>query len=72
MELKKIRDICWNKKDCIDCPLYEVSIFIAPEGPVETEECLLHNIPQQWNVKEIERRLENYGKEKSTDSGREI
>lgn len=64
MELKKIRDICW-KTDCIGCPFYDVSTIISPEGPYESNECLFHNIPQQWNVKEIERRLENYGKKEN-------
>lgn len=63
MELKKIRDVCC-KTDCIDCPFYDVSETIGPEGPFDTSECLFFSIPQQWNLNKIERRLKNYGKEK--------
>lgn len=47
---------------CINCPFYDVSETIGPEGPFDTSECLFFSIPQQWNLNKIERRLENYGK----------
>lgn len=65
MDLNMIRIMCW-KNDCVDCPFYDSSTIIGPEGPFEIDECLFHNIPQQWNVKEIERRLEDYGKKEKS------
>ena len=54
MKLIDIKDVCF-KNQCICCPLY-----------VEDEsECILEHAPITWDLGEIERRLENYGKEEN-------
>lgn len=66
MEIKDIIKFCEDNM-CINCPFYDVSETIGPEGPFDTSECLFFSIPQQWNLNKIERRMKNYGKEKSTN-----
>lgn len=61
MEMERIIDFCKDHK-CGKCPLYDQDYW----------ECVVRTIPLEWDIEDIERRLENYGKEKSTDSRREI
>lgn len=60
MELDQIKQIC-KTHECEFCPLAYEDGF-----------CMLEEYVYDWDTKEIKRRLEDYGKEKSTDSGREI
>lgn len=54
MEIEKITTIC-REHECINCPLYIAELC----------ECIVEHIPQAWDVKEIERRLKNYGEKEN-------
>jgi hypothetical protein len=51
MEIEEIKFMC-NIHMCGYCPLYDE----------EEYECMLDHCPNNWDLEEIERRLENYGK----------
>ena len=68
MDLKRIHELCIEKM-CIRCPLFK---YEGAKLSNKACDCLLLDVPANWDVEEIERRLDNYGKEKSADRRTEI
>lgn len=54
MEMKQIKEIC-HKHTCEKCPLYDQDYW----------DCLIEMSPIEWDLDEIERRVENYGKKEN-------
>lgn len=58
MELDQICKICNDNVVCQMCSLYDTDNF----------RCTLYFNPNNWDIEEIKRRLENYGKKENGET----